>query len=176
MFDAFAADAIETNITQAGSLARGSLKVQIEFTADVLPQSQGSMKAFVMPAKNGRQARAILTSDNPALKAYRNAVSLSAKKCLGNQTELFAPKHIPVGMRLEFVFERPASVTKKRMFPVVKPDLDKLERAVLDSLTSIVYFDDSQVVEMTARKVYGPRAQVYVQVWTIDQNTMGKLF
>ncbi|MGI4812092.1 MAG: RusA family crossover junction endodeoxyribonuclease [Janthinobacterium lividum] len=176
--------------------------MMIEFIAKVVPEPQGSVKSFVMPnreeiervARNlsqgwmnlpqiiaaiteaAKKSRAILTSDNNDLKAYRMAVAYSAKRVLGGQSELFAPKHVPVGMRLEFVFERPPSVTKKRLFPVVKPDLDKLERAVLDSLTQIVYLDDSQVVELTASKVYGPKAQVTVQVWTIDESTTGKLF
>ena len=39
--------------------------------------------------------------------------------------------------------------------PAVKPDLDKLARAVLDAVTSAgVWGDDSQVVHLVAEKVY----------------------
>ena len=38
--------------------------------------------------------------------------------------------------------------------PGRKPDLDKLVRAVFDSLTSIVWIDDAQVVRLTAMKRY----------------------
>jgi Holliday junction resolvase RusA-like endonuclease len=45
--------------------------------------------------------------------------------------------------------------TVKREHPTVPPDLDKLIRAVLDGLTAIAYVDDSQVVEIYAKKIYG---------------------
>lgn len=63
----------------------------------------------------------------------------------------------PIGVEVTFTVERPASVPlKKRAWPAVKKaDVDKLARAVLDGLTeSKVYGDDSQVVELTARKTY----------------------
>ena len=41
--------------------------------------------------------------------------------------------------------------------PIVAPDVDKLARAVLDSLTSIVWVDDAQVVRLTATKDYVER-------------------
>lgn len=63
----------------------------------------------------------------------------------------------PIGVEVTFTFARPASVPlRKRAWPAVKKaDIDKLARAVLDGLTdSKVYGDDSQVVELTARKAY----------------------
>jgi Holliday junction resolvase RusA-like endonuclease len=63
----------------------------------------------------------------------------------------------PLGVEVTFTVERPASVPlRKRAWPAVKKaDVDKLARAVLDGLTeSKVYGDDSQVVELTARKTY----------------------
>ena len=40
------------------------------------------------------------------------------------------------------------------LVPVVKPDLDKLIRALLDGLTGVAWVDDSQVVSITAQKEY----------------------
>ena len=45
------------------------------------------------------------------------------------------------------------------IYPVVKPDLDKLVRSTLDGLTdAAVWRDDSQVVELHARKAYATPA------------------
>lgn len=52
-----------------------------------------------------------------------------------------------------FVLKRPKATPKTKTPPAVKkPDVDKLARAVLDAITGIVYNDDSQVVELHARK------------------------
>jgi Holliday junction resolvase RusA-like endonuclease len=67
----------------------------------------------------------------------------------------------PVAVALVFRFARPASHCGKSgvprpaapVAPTGKPDLDNLEKAVLDALTTIgVWRDDSQVVGMTSRK------------------------
>lgn len=60
----------------------------------------------------------------------------------------------PVAVIIEFWFAPP----KKPRFgrPAVKPDIDKLCRSVLDSLTVAgVWVDDSRVVELVALKFYG---------------------
>jgi crossover junction endodeoxyribonuclease RusA len=52
-------------------------------------------------------------------------------------------------------FERPKSVRAgKRPMHTVKPDPDKLLRAVLDALTGIAYEDDAQVIQATVCKEY----------------------
>lgn len=41
------------------------------------------------------------------------------------------------------------------VFPTSPPDVDKLARAALDALTSVVFVDDSQVAVLDAAKRYG---------------------
>lgn len=60
----------------------------------------------------------------------------------------------PCRLRLAFRLERPVSAPRARVWPAARPDLDKLVRAVCDSLSKQLYVDDSRVVELVARKVY----------------------
>lgn len=71
----------------------------------------------------------------------------------------------PVSLTLTFTQHRPKThygtgrndrVLKSSApdLPLKAPDVDKLARAVLDSMTSIVYVDDAQVVRLTAVKVF----------------------
>ena len=73
----------------------------------------------------------------------------------------------PMHLELVFWFPRPAShYGSKGGISYLKPtapvepisarlgDIDKLCRAVLDSLTSVAYLDDRQVIELDARKAY----------------------
>ena len=55
---------------------------------------------------------------------------------------------------VEVAFFLPRGKTVKRKQPAVKPDLDKLVRAVLDALTGYCYKDDGQVVRVVAVKEY----------------------
>lgn len=69
----------------------------------------------------------------------------------------------------------PASWTKKKkeqalngeLLPVVKPDIDNYVKAVLDGLNGVLFVDDKQIIELTARKKYSESAKVEVTVWTI---------
>lgn len=53
-------------------------------------------------------------------------------------------------------------------WPATKPDLDKLIRAILDSLTHVVWSDDSQVVGIYTSKLYahpgqGPGVKIHIK-------------
>jgi Holliday junction resolvase RusA-like endonuclease len=56
----------------------------------------------------------------------------------------------------------------------VKPDIDKLARAVLDCLSGTVIKDDSQVVILNVRKEYGDIDGVLIRVMTISNSLVTK--
>ena len=63
----------------------------------------------------------------------------------------FTPLEGALGVNLTFYMPRPKTV--KRKDHTVKPDIDKLERAVLDGLKHVLG-DDSHIVTITNTKVY----------------------
>lgn len=62
----------------------------------------------------------------------------------------------PIWIWVMFRLPRPASVNiRRRPYPSVKPDMDKLLRNTLDGLTQAgIYRDDAQITEMHAKKRY----------------------
>ena len=111
------------------------------------PIPQGSKKAFV------RGGRVSLVEANPGLKGWRSAVALGCKQAM-LAAEVAPAQGGPMVVELVFVFERPKSVTRDWMS--VKPDVDKLCRAVLDGVSdSGFWVGDQQVVELRALKRYG---------------------
>ena len=67
-----------------------------------------------------------------------------------------------VEVSLTFILQRPKTV--KRSEPFVRPDIDKLSRAVLDGLTGVAYEDDEQVVKLFAEKRYGENVGVWIRI------------
>lgn len=134
----------------------------IAFTVKGIPIPQGSLRAFVLKMCKvcGGGRRAVLTSDNPRLKQWRKTVSAEAQKAMG-WTEP-AGKNVPI--RLEIIFYLPRAKSNKALDAIKKPDLSKLLRAAEDSMSKIVYTDDSQVTEVHCFKTYGePRAEIRVE-------------
>jgi crossover junction endodeoxyribonuclease RusA len=67
-----------------------------------------------------------------------------------------------VEVHLTFTLLKPKTV--KRNEPFVRPDIDKLIRAVLDGLTGVAYDDDQQVTKITAVKEYGTIEGVLIRI------------
>jgi Holliday junction resolvase RusA-like endonuclease len=115
-----------------------------------VPIPQGSMRGFV------RGGHAVLTSDNPRLRSWRNDLAAA----------LFAAREgLPMtgAVRLEVAFflPRPAShFGRHGLLPSAPPrpigardDLDKLVRAIGDAATVAgVWRDDGQVVDCRSSK------------------------
>ncbi len=126
----------------------------MRFTVLGTPQPQGSIRVFMIGGKPR------LTSANPLMHSWRQEVGMAALR-ERPADEIYAARHIPVRAEFSFTIEPPK---KKRLFPSVKPDIDKLCRAVNDALTGVLWVDDGQVVEMVARKIYGSPAKTEISV------------
>jgi Holliday junction resolvase RusA-like endonuclease len=82
-------------------------------------------------------------------KAWRKAIAQAATEFLPDNWTLIDD---PCELVVNFYMPKPKTVT--RPLPSVSPDLDKLIRAVGDSLTGTVITDDSRIVRISARKLY----------------------
>jgi len=82
--------------------------------------------------------------------------------------EPLCDKKTAVEVAIQFNFIKPASVPKSRVRPVVKPDIDKLIRAILDGLTGVAFKDDAQVVKVIASKNYDSKESVVVTVCDLE--------
>jgi crossover junction endodeoxyribonuclease RusA len=116
-------------------------------------EPKGSTRAFVPKG----WTRPIITDSNRNLKSWQQLVAEGASLALGK-----LPKEdraiVTQGVRLTIAFylPRPKKYHKPDVNPahLTKPDIDKLTRAVIDALTQVVFVDDSQVIELVARKDY----------------------
>lgn len=146
---------------------------------DGTPVSQGSLTA-VPTARDWRTrpgVRWTLKDAKASLKPWRKKVADAAAEEMTGKS----PLEGPVKVRLRFVFERPLShYFNRKDGLVLRPDaphwvtshqlgdLDKHVRAILDSLTGVVFGDDSQVSSESSEKVYGVNPGVMVEVTSID--------
>ena len=128
--------------------------MSVSFFVAGTPVPQGSKVAFVV----GK--RAVVTDANKdKLRPWRAEVTRVAAEAWAGQE----PLEGAVSIEIRFVFELPKTV--KRDTPHVKPDIDKLERALFDGITDAgIWGDDAQVVRNSSAKVYGAVAGVDVSI------------
>ncbi len=127
----------------------------IEFTVYGTPQPQGSARSFIPKGWH----RAVITTDNTKLKPWRQQITDTALTLNANVFD----RETPVEVTMNFYFARPKSA-KKRRGMTVKPDGDKLVRAIFDAITGVLIADDAQIVEFHARKHYGGPERVEIRV------------
>ena len=132
---------------------RSPHRMKIDFFVAGIPKAQPRVKAFVRGGHAG-----VYTPDSA--DAWKQAVR--------QQAVANAPESVmagPIRMQLEFFLKRPKAHFGKDGYPkpkypaahAKKPDLDNLIKAVTDAITDTqrVWLDDSQLYEITARKIYG---------------------
>ncbi|NLK25567.1 MAG: RusA family crossover junction endodeoxyribonuclease [Euryarchaeota archaeon] len=113
---------------------------------------EGSTRAFYIP----KAKKTVTTHQNKkSLEAWRNRVATEAQRALEGR-EWVSDRSSAYALEVEFVLSRPPSVPPhRRIHPTVRPDIDKLVRAVNDALTGILFPDDSQVFSIKMVKSYG---------------------
>jgi crossover junction endodeoxyribonuclease RusA len=104
-----------------------------------------------MSVFNGR----VVHQKTKPLMAWRNAIFEACR-------DIMEP--LEGAVKVSIVFRMPEPKSNKRRWPHVRPDVDKLARAVLDGLTGAAFADDCQVVDLRASKVYGqPGADIVIE-------------
>jgi Holliday junction resolvase RusA-like endonuclease len=129
-------------------------EVSLSVTGD--PASQGSHAIM-----HGR----IVQVNSSKHKAWRKAI---VQEAIATLPDDWQPIDEPCELIVNFYLPKPKTVD--RQLPSVSPDLDKLIRAVGDSLTdSGVVIDDSRIVRISARKLYAegiaPGATIQVKTF-----------
>lgn len=107
------------------------------------PTPQGSKQIF-----HGR----LVEAQSANLKKWRKAIEDACQPYKGQNINLG-----PIRLEVDFYLARPKTVRPQdRPLPIVAPDLDKLVRGVGDGIgqSGIIWGDDSQIVEILARKYY----------------------
>ena len=149
-------------------------------------KTKGSTRSFVPKTKGGAPARRpngtllVVTKDDAGEggKAWAGAVAdATGRAMLETGFKTVGPK-VPVV--IEMVFYRPrgaghfgtgrnAGVLKDSApaAPSVKPDVDKLARAVLDALKHVAWHDDGQVVGALPWKEFGSPARLEMRLWVL---------
>lgn len=116
--------------------------------------TKGSTKSFAHP----KTGKIVTLPMNASLKQWTVDARWQARAA--KVPMIYKPHGVSMSVVIEFVKPK----TAKQTTPTVRPDIDKLLRAVLDALTNVAYQDDSQVVSVTTAKVYGPLERVVVTV------------
>lgn len=105
------------------------------------------------------------------------AYEMSIKEAYLNQSDCTYFNEEPLILTITIYQATPKSASKKktkemlerRIRPTKKPDIDNILKSVCDSLNMVAYKDDTQIVEITAKKYYSDRDYMEVEIKSLEE-------
>ncbi len=102
---------------------------------------------------------------------YENLVKLSF---LNSGCEAFSEDK-QLRAEIDIYISIPKAVSKKKrqemmlgnIRPTKKPDIDNILKSLFDGLNKVAFNDDTQIVEVKARKYYGEQEKVVINIFDI---------
>jgi Holliday junction resolvase RusA-like endonuclease len=164
----------------------GKPRLRLSFAVAGTPIPQGSKRAWI----SSTTGKVMMTeASGTKHSTWRNEVTGQARQAMADVGRFGQPYREPISCVLTFQFHRPLShygtgknaeaiKASASPHPIKPPDLDKLTRAIWDSLTSVVWVDDAQVVAATIRKQWVERWQeegvlIHVGTFESEDNDLG---
>ena len=127
---------------------------------------EGKIKGKGRPrfSNYGKFVKAYTPADTAS---YENLIKLQFKISCGDWFS-----ELPLKMKITAIHGVIKSVSKKdkakmlngEIKPTKKPDIDNIVKVICDALNCIAYKDDTQVVELEIKKVYGELEKVVVEI------------
>lgn len=140
------------------------------------PAPAGSKRAFPFKNKFGKLAVRV-TDDSVRSKPWKTQIAQAAGEKMTGRDLLRGP----LDAHFVFYVRRPKGHFNAKgqlrasapYYPATRPDALKLARGVEDSLSGIVYADDSQIVNELLVKRYGEPERVEIWIKTIEPHIPG---
>lgn len=135
------------------------------------------MITFEIPGKPFAKQRPRFSTKNG--RAFTPKATISFEQTVGTIAARHFPEPLsgPVRIQIFATFAPAKSWSNKKTqehlgrYHTQRPDLDNVEKAILDGLNRIAFADDSQVAWVEKRKVWGPSAKTVVTVEPMEEWT-----
>jgi Holliday junction resolvase RusA-like endonuclease len=133
------------------------------------PIGKGRPRFRVVAPKAGRS---FVNAYTPAkTRAYERALALTAKVAMRGRPPILGPLAITVtafmGVPTSWSNRKRDAALAGTVRPG-RPDWDNIAKAAADALNSIVFADDSQIVEAKVSKLYDERPRLRVEICQLE--------
>lgn len=134
--------------------------IEVAFSVLGEPRPKGSTRSFAYKKKStGKIGVATFSDNEKTLRPWMDAAGWAATQASKGQK---AAPGVPVEVEVTFRLPRPKShfnakgelKTSAPHYSTKKPDIDKLQRALLDAMKGVLWHDDAQVAIIRAYKTY----------------------
>lgn len=145
------------------------MSVRVAFTVPAVPVAQPRAKA----SSFGGHTRLYTPTKTASGKTHPIAAFKATVQMAFREACHLPPHDGAVMVNMAFILPRPQKLLKKsspaeRVKHTVKPDIDNLQKAVMDALSGLLFVDDRQVYSVLAWKWYAAKDEqpcVIIEAW-----------
>lgn len=166
-------DTLFVDVTDTDHVVDQREACAVTFTVPGAPVPKGRARSRIVKTRDGRQFVSHYTPDETV--QYENLIRMCAKDAMHDRYPLDGP----IRLEVTVVIPIPASWSGRkqrdaasgRVGATKKPDVDNFVKALSDGCNGVAWIDDSQIVELVARKQYGasPRINVHAELLTMER-------
>lgn len=145
-------------------------KLSVEFVVPGAPQGKARARSRIIKARDGRQFVSHYTPSGTV--DYESRVQAAAREAMRDEAMTRHPcrvsiiAHCPIPV--SWSKKKQAQALAGEIFPTGKPDLDNIEKSILDGMNKVVFTDDAVVCIVSKTKRYGSPPRVEVRVTELD--------
>ena len=121
------------------------------------------------PIPKGRARTVRIGGKTMSFTPKKTADAESSIRAQISQGKEFYAAGIPLSISLAFYVNRPPSVSKKRLYPVTRPDIDNYCKLIFDACNKYLWQDDSQIINLAAMKRYGSPPRIEIDIEPVTQ-------
>jgi len=145
---------------QAPLLDASPVAQRVEFDVPGNPIAKGR-------ARHARRGSHVMTYTPEKTERYENLVKMAARQAMGLRPPIEGPVrlilHVAVPIPASWSQRRQSKAAGGRIGATKKPDVSNVVKALEDGMNSVVYADDSQIVDLWVSKRYSHTPGVRVQ-------------
>ena len=138
-----------------------------------MPQELRSQR-FVLPVKPTAKGRPRFANGHAWTPAKTRYAEEAIADLLKSDGAVLYPREMPLAVHIVCYVERPKSTARGITWPTKRPDLDQYVKLILDAGHDVLWLDDAQVCQVSAKKVYStdPRTQLDIVILD-DRDALG---
>jgi Holliday junction resolvase RusA-like endonuclease len=133
----------------------------LSLTVFGVPVAQGRPKFF-------RRGNHVGAYDPKKSRDYKASIRIQAIEQLRVNGAMPPLCEDALAMEVTAYLPRPKTLPKRVVHHIRRPDADNIAKGCKDAMKGVVYKDDSQIVELRVRKVYGDPPRVVIRLEKIQ--------
>lgn len=152
-------------VVPSNYLSKSAKNFLAAFAASLPPPQAAKLRSYIATDTGEPWPQEYTPADTVG---FETLVKSAARRAMGHNRAMEGPLFLTATFVMPIPQSWPAArrldAANGKIWPISRPDLDNLVKAIKDGMNEVVYKDDSQVVREKVQKIYGVDPLIQIKV------------